>query len=273
MNSLKKVLVSIYKWFLFLWHVNWVRTIRFNLKTMSMKNACHLPVLIYRGYVFDSLKGRVHFMCKPQFGLLKIGYDFDKSIYSNLRGRITLDGELFIYGYSHISKGVTMEIDGELHIHKNCWIGGGCFIKSLVLIDINENTRFTYNCTLFDCNMHYIKNIETGEVKNNRAPICIGKNCWINSGTVIMKGSVVPNYTITAKNTFIGKDYSEFGENLFLVGSPAKPTKSKVQRILSVKEQKRLNCIFKSGVDSVTLEPGLFEEDENELENEIKNMR
>lgn len=270
---IRKLLKAIFRWFGFMFRVSWTKTIYFNLKTMPFGNAFHLPVLIYRGYKLESLKGKTIIKCKPSFGLLKFGCDFDKSIYSNIKGRITLDGILFVYGYSLVSKGVTMEIDGELHIHKNCMIGGGAFIKSLVSIEINDNTRITYNCTLFDCNMHYIKNIETGEVKNNRAPIIIGKNCWINSGTVIMKGSVVPNYTITAKNTFIGKDYSEFGENLFLVGSPAKPTKSKVQRIFTGTEQRRLNELFKTGVDSVTLEQGVFVENESELEMEFKKMR
>ncbi len=87
-----------------------------------------------------------------------------------------------------------------------------------------------------------------------------------------MKGGVVPDYTITAKNTFIGKDYSEFGTNLFLVGSPAKPTRSKVQRILSVSEQSRLNHLFKNEAESITLEPGIFIEDDNEIEYDFKQI-
>lgn len=272
MKILKNILRTGYRALVLFFNVNWLKTLYVNCRVLPLSHAIHLPILVYYGYKFDSLKGQVKILCKPKFGILKIGCDFDKTIYSNIRGRITLDGVIYLYGYVLISKGVTMEVVGQLHLHKNIMIGSGNFIKSLVSIVIMNNTRFTYNCTLFDCNMHYIKNIETGEVKNNRAPIVVGKNCWINSGSVIMKGSVVPDYTITAKNTFIGKDYSEFGTNLFLVGSPAKPTRSKVQRILSVKEQSRLNKLFKTGLESVTVEEGLFIEDENEIEDEFKHM-
>lgn len=272
MNSIKKLLRLFYRSVMLLVHVNWIKTIYVNLRTLPFLEAVHLPVLVYYGYKFDSLKGRVILKCKPCFGLLKIGCDFDKTVYSNIRGRITLDGYIYVYGYVLISKGVTMEVIGQLHLHRNIMIGSGCFIKSLVLIEIGNNTRFTYSCTLFDCNMHYIKNIESGEIKNNRGPIRVGNNCWINSGSVIMKGGVVPDYTITAKNTFIGKDYSEFGTNLFLVGSPAKPTRSKVQRILSVSEQSRLNNLFKNEAESITFEPGIFIEDENEIENDFKQI-
>lgn len=272
MNSIKNIIRKLYRFFLLLFHVNWIKTFYVNLRLLPLYEAIHLPILVYYGYKFDSLKGSMIIKCKPCFGLLKIGCDFDKTVFSNIKGRITLDGCVYVYGYVLISKGITMEVVGQLHLHRNVMIGSGCFIKSLVQIEIGNNTRLTYNCTLFDCNMHYIKNIETGEIKNNRAPIRIGNNCWINSGSVIMKGGIVPNYTITAKNTFIGKDYSEFGTNLFLVGSPAKPTKSKVQRILSVSVQSRLNTIFKNGHDSITLESGVFTEDDDEIENDIKQI-
>ena len=64
----------------------------------------------------------------------------------------------------------------------------------------------------------------------------------------------------------MGKDYSSFGDNLFLAGSPAKILNIKVQRIFSSEEQSRLSNYFKehSNIDSIQVAKGLFEETNDE---------
>ena len=64
--------------------------------------------------------------------------------------------------------------------------------------------------------MHFVKNIDTGVVANYKGPIKIGKSCWINAGSIVTKGAVVPDYSISSRNAFLSKDYSEYGTNLFL---------------------------------------------------------
>ncbi len=109
--------------------------------------------------------------------------------------------------------------------------------------------------------MHFVKNITTGVVNNYKGSIIIGKNCWINYGTIVTKGAVIPDYSISTRGAFISKDFSEEGTNLFLVGSPAKPGKTKVQRIFSWSKQKEFAAFFRdNNVESLQLEPGLESE-------------
>ena len=86
----------------------------------------------------------------------------------------------------------------------------------------------------------------------------IGKNCWINAGSIVSKGAVIPDYSISARNSFLSKDYKEYGTNLFLVGSPAKPSSSKVQRIFTVEKQREYKEYFDShDTQTLQLETGI----------------
>lgn len=95
-----------------------------------------------------------------------------------------------------------------------------------------------------DSNYHFIKDITTGKITKHRAPIIIGKGCWINAGSVITKGAVIPDYSILARNTFVGKDLTSLGTNNLIAGSPAKIIRHGVQRIIDYSEEKRLMQYF-----------------------------
>ena len=117
-----------------------------------------------------------------------------------------------------------------------------------------------------DTNVHYLKNIKTGKISKSFAPIYIGKNCWINQGSVITKGTIIPDYCIAARNTFLNKDYSKICEpNSILAGSPGKVIAKNMQRIFDFEEETRLNKYFKENNDltSLEVEKGLFREPEN----------
>lgn len=132
-------------------------------------------------------------------------------------------------------------------------------IKSLDSISIGDNTRIAYENVVFDSNVHYVKNIDSGKISKNKAPIIIGENCWINSRSFIGKGSILPDYTIAAGSSFINKDYSKFGNNIFLAGSPAKPIGDKVQRIFSMNQEAKLNSFFENNdKEFLNEEKGLF---------------
>ena len=128
----------------------------------------------------------------------------------------------------------------------NCTVGGGSFIKSTHEIICGDNVQITGECTIMDCEMHYIKNIDSGIIKKNFGSIFIGNNCWINQRAVIVKNVVLPDFSIVARNSYINKDYSKYGSNLLLVGQPAVPSKYKVQRIFSIEKEKELNSIFRN---------------------------
>lgn len=266
-KKIKKYLRPMYRFIMLILKISILKTLYVNFRKLPFKQAIKIPIFIYHGVKITSLRGEIRIESVVNSGMLKLGYNIDGVPSSVNKNIFHLNGSLIINGYSIISKGTVINIQGELLLGNCIIIGSGCFVKSMIRIEIHNNTRITYNCTIFDCDMHYVKNIETGVIKNNRAPIIIGKNCWINSGTIVSKGTVLPDYSITARNSFLNRDYSQYGTNLFLVGSPAKPIDTKVQRIFSTIEELRLNKKFaEMGVEKIECSAGLFDEkDENEL--------
>lgn len=246
--------------------LNFFKTLYFNYKVLPFKQAIKLPFFLYgKVYLWD-LSGKISIEGDIKRGMIRVGYKwFDLWPTSFLPAQIQVVGKLVFRGAAVISGGANVNVqskEGTMIVGKEVVIGGGSTCKCLEHIEIGDWSRITGNCTVMDCNMHFVKNIDTGIVANYKAPIKIGANCWINAGSIITKGTIIPDYSISARNAYLSKDYSEYGTNLFLVGSPAKPTSSKVQRIFTVEKQRELREYFQTHkAASVQLEPGVEIED------------
>lgn len=241
--------------------LNIVKTIIFNFKYLKVKDAVRLPIFLYGKVYIWNFSGSIVISSSIKTGMIKIGYKwFDLWPSSFLPTQIENYGVIKFFGPSIISGGANLSVenkDASIEIGEYVTIGGGSIVKSCSGITIGPGTCITGNCRIMDSNMHYIKNIESGIIMNNKKPIIIGKNCWINEGTIITKGSIVPNGCITSRNSMVNKDLRQFGENLYLVGAPAKIGKSRVQRIFTYKLQKQLNKMFEQNVEYIQMCPGL----------------
>lgn len=243
--------------------LNIIKTLYFNFKVLPFRQAIKLPFFLYgRVYLFD-LSGKVIIEeDNLRRGMIRIGYKwFDLWPTSFLPTQIQVLGTMVFKGAAVFSGGTNVNVqskDGKLILGKNVVIGGGSVCKCLEYIEVGDMTAITGNCTIMDCNMHFVKNIDTGVVANYKGAIKIGSRCWINAGSIVSKGAVIPDYCISARNAYLSKDYSEYGTNLLLVGSPAKPTSSKVQRIFTAEKQREFREFFEANETQVLqLEPGL----------------
>lgn len=262
---MKKILRKVYHFIVLLKRLNIIKTLYFNFKVLPFSKAVKLPFFLYGKIYLGDLSGTIKIPDEIHIGMIRIGYKwFDLWPVSFLPTQIQVSGRLQFCGAAVISGGANINVQskkGYLTIGKDVLIGGGSVCKCLERIVIGHWSRVTGNCNIMDCNMHFVKNIDTGIVANYKAPIIIGENCWINYGTVISKGAVVPDYSISARNSYLSKDYSAHGTNLFLVGSPAKPTPSKVQRIFTIEKQRKLAEYFEThDVQCIQLEPGIEKE-------------
>jgi len=241
---------------------NVIKTIYLNFKILPYKQAVKMPIYFY-GKIFTlDLSGKIIIEGDIHPGMIRFGYKwFDLWPTSFLPTQLQVKGTLIFKGRAVVSGGANVNVqseDGVLIVGERTLIGGGTVVKCLKRIEIGEETGITGNCTIMDCNMHFVKNITTGAVANYKAPIKIGKLCWINAGSIISKGAVIPDYSISARNSYLSKDYSEYGTNLFLVGSPAKPATSKVQRIFTAEKQEEYREYFNThDTDILQLEPGI----------------
>lgn len=245
-NKLKKIIKPIYRCMKLFFLLNIFKTIYINFRTQPLSKAIKLPIFVYGKLKIYSLRGQILINAPIQMGMIHLGKDLDHNPVSLNPIKLTINGILKFSGHALISGGSTITVwDGIIKLDKNVSIGSGVQLKAYTKIEIGENSQIVALCTVMDTNVHYLKNIKTGEISKSFAPIHIGKNCWINQGSVITKGTIIPDYCISARNTFLNKDYTKICEpNSILAGSPAKVIATNMQRIFDFEEETKLNNFF-----------------------------
>lgn len=242
-------LKSCFRWLRNIIRLNLIKTIYFNFRMLPFRKAIKLPIYLYGKISLQSLKGKIIVPGNVSTGMIRIGYRWlDLFPSAFLPTQINVLGELRFAGRCIISGGVALNVQSStsiLQIGDEVTIGAGSFIKSLDIIEIGNRTSISGSCVVMNSNMHYIKNIDTGKIAKPWGKIIIGRGCWINDKSVVTKGAVIPDYSITSRGAFLSKDYSEYGSNCFLVGSPAIAKKTKVQRIFSKDLEKEFGLYFR----------------------------
>lgn len=244
--------------------VNWYKSLYINFKMLPFKLAWKLPIICFGRVNLLSLTGRIIINGELRTGIVQIGKDIDNMPISHLPVKIKINNNIVFNGRCIISGGASLEVcqSGYLELGKYSRICSGVFIKAFKSIKIGDFTWITAESIVMDSDVHYIKDIKSGKVKKNVAPIIIGSYCWINMRSKISKGSILPNYTIVASNSFINKDFTNEEENgLFLGGSPAKIIATGIQYIPYRKREGEINKMFSENeyADCISLNMG-FEE-------------
>lgn len=264
---------SIARFFRTILRMNILKTFYVNFHFLPFKQAIRFPIVVYGKLIIHDNIGNIKINTSNIYpNMIKIGYRWlDLWPISYVPTQLSLLGNIIFRGPAIISGGVNLTSDSMnaiIDIGKYCIIGAGCMVKSLDEILIGDYTRIAGGCIIMNSNMHFIKEIESGIIKKTIGKISIGKFCWINPNSVVSKGAYIPNYSITARSSYISNDFSGFGENLFLVGSPAKPSSKKVQRIFSASASRKLTKFFKENPDKKYYEesPGVINFDENDID-------
>jgi len=228
--------------------INWVKTLYVNFKTQRLSEAIKLPIIVFGKLKLKSLKGKIIFECPVKFGIIQIGKDIDYLSSSYLPTIISISsGNVIFKGKLILSGGNTIICNGgNIILGKYVILATGVNIRSYKKIEIGEYTRLASNCFIMDTNVHYLLNNENKKVSNIQEDIFIGKYCWLNSGTTIAKGAIIPDYSISTRNSYLNKDYSlENRTGLLLVGSPARIKGENYQRIFSYATETRIKKIFR----------------------------
>lgn len=130
---------------------------------------------------------------------LKMGNFCHFSFYPN--AQISFEKNIEIRNYCNI----WVEKNAQLHIKENFFMNNYCSINCLEKIEIGENTLFGEGVKLYDHNHQYhSKGVE--KQKFNTAPIKIGKNCWLGSNVIVLKGVNIGDNSIIGAGCVIHKD-------------------------------------------------------------------
>lgn len=246
----------------FFLRVSVFKTIYFNFRMLKFSHAVKLPIFIYGKVKFYSLNGEVKILEPIRTGMIHLGKDLDHNPVSLCPLKLNIQGSLIFQGHALISGGSTITVwKGSIELGRNVSIGSGVQVKASTRISIGEGTQIVALSTIMDTDVHFLKDIETGVIKKNTAPVYIGRFCWINQGSVITKGAVIPDYTIAARNTLFNKDYSKVDSGYSVyAGSPAKIVAKNIQRIFDYATERKYVDYFSVNKDLVRFQdiPGHF---------------
>ncbi|MCQ9640307.1 acyltransferase [Chryseobacterium sp. WG14] len=113
---------------------------------------------------------------------------------NNQLGTITIGENFLIREYGRI----LVFPNAKLQIGKGVFFNNYCSINCLDNIEIGDDTIFGEGVRLYDHNhlIHKNENLSIEKEKYTKKPIKIGKNCWIGSNTVILKGVTIGDNSI-----------------------------------------------------------------------------
>lgn len=131
---------------------------------------------------------------------IKFGNFCNFSFYPKLKN-ISLGKNISIRNYCNI----LVADNATLLIEDNVFINNYCSINCLDKIEIGENTLFGEGVKIYDHNHQYSEE-KVEHKKFNTAPIKIGKNCWIGSNAVILKGSTIGDNSIVGAGCIVHKN-------------------------------------------------------------------
>ena len=122
---------------------------------------------------------------------------------NNQYGDITINENVLLREYCNI----LVFPSARLFIGEGVFFNNYCSINCLDKIEIGNDTIFGESVRLYDHN-HLIEKGETLFVekeKYTKSPITIGKNCWIGSNVVILKGVTIGDNSIIGAGCIIHK--------------------------------------------------------------------
>lgn len=106
-----------------------------------------------------------------------------------------------------------------IHMANNTEIERNCFILAKERIVIGENTTLAYGVTvLTGADPNGPKNRLSQLYPPLKAPVVIGRDCWIGAGAIILPGVTIGDCVVVAAGSIVTKDIPS---NVMVAGIPA----------------------------------------------------
>lgn len=215
---------------LYIFHSIW-----FNFHYLPFHQALKIPILFVSKPVFIKTKGKVIIKGEIKRGMILLGVHSDyayeqapnKFIWSN-------EGTCIFHGkyYAKLGSAIIIYSNAELNIGNDVAMGPLTRISCANSITIDNNVRFGMEITVMDTDLHYTYNIEKDKLSTLSSPIHIGKNCWIGIRCLILKRTVLPDYTIVGAYSICNKKMDNPPFSL-IAGNPVSIKAKNIVRILN----------------------------------------
>ena len=235
---------------------NLYKTIYINFKFFPWKVALKLPIVIVGKVDLGKCEGKIVLKDRPRFAMLIVGSpNPPNTSISNttfwIDGTLELSDHVRVLRGSsiHVSEGALLTIGREVrfNVSNKIWCTNH--------IDIGSNCRFSWECQVLDANFHYIVD-SSGKTKRHTGIVVLGESCFIANRVTINKGTVLPNFTIVAANSFVNRDFTQYGEAPTIGGLPAKFIRQGMRRIMNLKKEREIDAFFRNHPEEETYEVG-----------------
>lgn len=212
------------------------KTIYFNLHYFPFKDAVRFPVLFLSKVKLVEMGGQVELRGKIHTGMVLYGahgnchyeHTANGCVWAN-RGGVCVFSE-----HNSFCKGISIEIGrfGHLEFGENIYFGPTVRLSCFEKIIISANSRVAWEVIIMDTDFHSTINTETSQRSPLTRPIFIGKNNWIGTRSMVLKGTHTPDYCIASARSLLNKAYDVPSYSL-IGGIPAKFIKDKLFRDLT----------------------------------------
>lgn len=234
--------------------ISWLKSIYLNFSMLPFRQAWHLPIIVGRNIYFYSLSGKIELTDKATFGMIRWGFFGEDVIVPKVaRTLLQVEGTLRLASNVHFGSGLVIRVEPEavLSIGNNVRIGNQVKIICYDSITINHDSRIAWESQIIDTTFHYMRNMADNSVTSLTKPVVIGAHNWIGNRSNIMKGAVLPDYTIVAAGSLCNKPY-DFPQYSLVAGSPCKLIKTGIYRCLD-KEEREIKAALKKEKNSKML--------------------
>ena len=171
-----------------------------------MKTAWKIPILLHKPH-FKKLRGKIVINGPVSPAMIQLGfnsvsiYPNTGIIYENHGGTITFDGRCVIGGASAISIGPK----GHLHLGAGVMASAALKLACYDHITIGANSLFGWENMLIDSDFHTLT-FPDGKHSLGHGSISIGEECWLATGCLVLKGTLLPDRTtVQARTVLSGK--------------------------------------------------------------------
>ena len=200
------------------------RTLWFNLRYLSLREAIKLPVWIAPNVRVKSMwRGGIDLGC-VKMGIVRIGFHEADGI-DTYSSKTIIDirhgGQIKFLQDAHIGHGAIfcVKSGGKFIVGKNFAVSGTTSFICQKLIEIGDDVQFSWASNVMDTNAHTVYD-ENGKANEIDGRIYIGNHVWIGAKTTLMKGAYIPDGCVVGIGSMLNKRIND--KNCLIAGSPAR---------------------------------------------------
>ena len=199
---------------------NWLATFRLNYHAGGWKAVTLLPIRVY-GPLKLKLEGKIVLPSDATKNMIVIGSDHEDYTAFSGKAELNILGTWKLNGSLRIGPDTCIAIDkdGLLEIGANTYLGRDTQIHCYHHVSVGKGV-FAGEMYVCDSTIHQI--FSAGNSKPMNGEVVIGDGAYLGFRTILLKGTVIPAYSVVGSGAVCVSDYNQSGaEKLFICGNPA----------------------------------------------------